>query len=87
MIQYNLFLQQPKQKELGVGVLTIHDNAAYFFEGNAEANAKMLGRLRNPEVTFINSRGILLKGYEPDGVDKASRERFKYQEWYCTFVA
>lgn len=87
MIQFNLIPQKVsgKPKCTGVGVLTVQDKVALFFSDDAGLNSKLLGTLEHPEIIFMNSVGILIKGFEPCGSDKSGRQKFNYQEWYCTY--
>lgn len=88
MIQYNFVPQivKGKPKIKGVGVLTIANKEAIFFEGEANEMSAVLGVLKNPELVSMTSRGIMIKGFEPVGADKQGREKYNYQEWYCSFV-
>lgn len=88
MIQYNFIPQLGKgnPKIRGVGLLTWNDKEVIFFEGHGDRESKILGELKNPEIKFINSRGIMLKGFEPSGFTKDGRQKFNYQEWYLSFV-
>ena len=88
MIQFNFIPQKGVRGEpnsLGIGRLVIHDNEAFFFEGKDEtAKSRTLGMLKHPEIIFISSDGIMLKGYEQCGFNTFGQNKFKYQEWYCS---
>lgn len=87
MIKYRFIPQTgSKPKIKGIGILTIHNKEAMFFENKAGQYDKLLGRLKEPEVVSINSFGIFLKGYELVGFDKTGKEKYKYKEWYCSFI-
>jgi hypothetical protein len=47
-------------------------------------HARLLAELRHAEIVSASSHGIMLKGYEPAGVDRHGREVMKYQEWWIT---
>ncbi len=90
MIQYRFIPQRGintnSQDIKGIGVLTIYQKEAMFFEGDAGHNSKILGILNNPEVTAITHLGIHLKGYEPCGYEKNGTKKYRYKEWYCPFI-
>lgn len=88
MIQYKFFPQKGKkdQNTGKQGILSVVNKAAVFFSDKADKDSKVFGILEHPEIVFINAVGIMLKGYEPVGFDSAGREKFEYQEWYCSFV-
>ena len=78
--------QLPKKEKNGTtGILSIdtstlvNKRTAYFLD----EQERCVATLNNPEVVWINPHGIYLKGYEPDGVDKTGRQKYKYQEWFC----
>jgi hypothetical protein len=63
------------------------DKAEMFFWDDANnPQGHVLAKLEKPEIIFINSIGMMVKGYEPDGVDRAGRRKFKYQEWFVAFL-
>lgn len=87
MIQYKfipLIGSKPKMK--GIGLLTIDHGEAMFSEGYGDRNDKILGILKKPEITHLTSHGIFLKGFEPREYDKQGKEKFRYMEWYCSFI-
>jgi hypothetical protein len=86
MIQYKLNIQIPGQKYIGKGLLIIHNKVALFYEGEADNNSKLLAKMNLPEILWITSNGIFLKGYKPDGVNKKGIEKFVCQEWFCEFI-
>ena len=88
MIQFNFIPQQVKGKPrvLGQGLLTVNKKHATFFEGEATFQSSILGTLKHAEIVFMNSKGIMLKGYEPAGTDKQGIQKFNYQEWWCSYV-
>jgi hypothetical protein len=87
MIKYRFIPQigiKPKVK--AIGLLCIDNGKALFFENEAGWNDKLLGILEHPEIKWMNSNGIYLKGFAPNGTDKLGRNKYKYMEWYCTFI-
>ena len=89
MMQYNFIPQKVRgnPKVIGQGILDVSNKDAIFSSGQrGSKDSRVLGILKNPEIIFINSEGIMLKGYEPAGIDKAGRTKFNYQEWYCQFI-
>jgi len=86
-IRYNFIPQKGKNpKIVGTGVLTMDHGEAVFFSGDAGADSKVLGVLEKPEVVFLNSSGILLKGYVSAGFERDGTERLNNVKWYCTFI-
>lgn len=87
MIQFNFIPQivKGKPKILGTGILTADEKEAIFFS-SSDWDSIVLGRLKHPEIIFINFHGILIKGYESCGVDKTGKEKYNYQEWYCSYI-
>lgn len=82
MPHFILVTQLPKPKNLGEGSLSIgKDGEAQFFEGNCEANARILASMVRVKLDAAAAAGLFLSGMEPDGVDKSGRPKFKYQEW------
>ena len=82
MPHFTLVTQHPKPKVFCVGSLSIgKDGTAEFFEGNAEANARVLASLVRVRIEWAAAAGILVSGMEPDGFDRAGRPKFKHQEW------
>ena len=82
MPHFILVTQHPKPKSLGEGSLSIEKSGdADFFEGNAEANARVLARMVRVRIEWAAAAGILISGMEPDGIDRAGQAKFKHQEW------
>lgn len=85
-MNFILHKQKPKPDKKGIeGNLAVHDLppeglAAYFFQ-----DEKILAQLNKPDIVFINPPGIMLRGYEPAGVDRQGRQKFTYQEWFLRF--
>jgi len=83
----NLYLQKPKpSKKQLVGEVTSDKAEMFFWDDANNPQGHVLAKLEKPEIIFINSRGMMVKGYEPDGVDRAGRRKFKYQEWFVAFL-
>ncbi len=57
----------------------------FFWDDPTAHNGRVLAQLEKPEIIFISTTGLMFKGYEPDGVDKTGRKKFKYQEWFIAF--
>lgn len=82
MPHFILMTQYPKPKDLGLGSLSIDkDGNADFFEGNAEANARVLSSMARIRIEWAAAAGIMLSGLEADAVDRSGRPKFKHQEW------
>lgn len=82
MPHFILVTQHPKPKIVGEGSLSIgKDGEAQFFEGNCDSNARVLASMVRVKLDTAAAAGLFLSGMEPDGVDKAGRQKFKFQEW------
>lgn len=82
MPHFKLVTQHPKAQELGLGSLSISKSGqADFFEGNAESGSRILASMERVRIEWAAAAGILLSGLENDGVDRAGRIKYKYQEW------
>lgn len=82
MAHFILVTQHPKPKDIGIGSLSIgKDGEAEFYEGNAEANARVLAKMVRVKIEWAAAAGILISGMEPDGIDRTGRAKFKHQEW------
>lgn len=87
MAHFVLVEQLPIPKDLGIGSLSIgKDGEADFFEGNAEANARVFARMVRVKIEWAAAAGILLSGMEPDGIDRTGRAKFKHQEWLLRYL-
>lgn len=85
-------ISKKPEKKIATGSLSlVADNrfaqqkVAYFIEKNQQNNDRVVAELKHPEIVFITSDGIRLKGYESNGVDPTGREKMIYQEWYVSF--
>lgn len=75
-----VYKQKPRVMTQGVsGELSVDNKQAHLFGPDDLLIMEML----NPELVFINPAGLLLRGFEPNGVDKAGRSKYLYQEWFC----
>lgn len=87
MPHFTLVIQHPKAKDLGNGSLSISkDGEADFFEGNAGSNSRVLASMVRVKIEWAAAVGILISGMEPDGLDRAGRPKFKYQEWLLRYL-
>lgn len=82
MAHFKLIIQYPQSKDVGEGSLSISkDGCAEFYEGNAEFNSRIMATMINAKIVWAAAAGILISGFEHDGVDKSGRMKAKYQEW------
>lgn len=82
MIKFTLYIQHPKPKKIGTGVLSIgQDQRAMFFSGNAAIDSEILVQLQDTRIVHASSDSILLEGKEPTGTNRQGSLTFKYQEW------
>lgn len=81
-MKFILHTQLTKTGNPIVGTLSSDKTQCLFSEDETGINFL----LEQPEIIFINPDGIMLRGFEPDGVDKTGRKKYKYQEWYCRWI-
>ena len=74
-----LYKQKPKPTKLVWHGYASGDNKAIHF---FDMDDKLICTLEKPDIIFINTDGLMIKGYEPNGVDRAGRQKYLYQEWY-----
>ena len=87
MSHFLLVTQFPKPNTLAEGRLSIgEDGGADFFEGDANAESRLLASMVRVQIRWAAAGGILLSGMEPDGVDKSGRQKFKSQEWWLCYL-
>lgn len=82
---FKLIKQLPRPRKITVnGYLSIDrkTNQATFWTLEETINATM----ERIKLIFANSEGMLLTGFEPNGIDKNGRAKYKYQEWYLVFL-
>jgi len=83
----NLYIQKPKPSKTPLtGAATCDHDEMIFWDDPTNQRGHVLAVIRHPELVFINSHGVMVKGYEPDGEDKTGRSKFKYQEWFIAFT-
>jgi len=78
-MKYTLNILLPKTKTIGVGALAIDSGDGFFFY------SLQTYLLRKVEVISITPDGIRLRGFESVGFEKNGQEKFKYQEWWCSY--
>lgn len=84
--QFRLYIQLPKPKDLGVGVISIDKTGtAHFFKDWGEAGSILLAEMVRTKIEFAGAMGIMLSGHQPDGFTKNGQEKFVYQEWWLTY--
>lgn len=76
-----------KEKIKAIGFLTLDDkNAGTALFCGGENQETIVAELHRPHVIFITSNGIFLSGMKPSGADSAGRQKYVYEEWYCSYV-
>jgi hypothetical protein len=83
---YDLYLQQPKVKHVGKGLLNIEQNGTASFYDSPEANAHFLAELKRVRIDFAGAAGIMLDGFESVGADAQQREKFRFQQWWLMYT-
>lgn len=82
MAHFQLVVQLPKPKVLGLGSLSIGPKGdAQFFEGDADANARVLASMERVRIEWAAAAGIMLSGMEVDGVTRSGQIKYKAQQW------
>ena len=78
-MKYTLNILLPKIKTIGIGTLAIDSGDSLFFYGSKTY------LMHKADVIFIGPFGIKIRGFEPVGFEKNGQEKFKYQEWWCSY--
>lgn len=85
--QFELIIQKPKPKPLGVGVLSVDKRGeAHFFEGLGESNSAVLAHMVRSRLESAAAHGLMISGMEPAGLDKHGCQKFVYQEWWLRYL-
>lgn len=85
--KFVLYMQNPKPKQIGVGVLSIdRGGEAQFFAGNGDAGDAILACMDRARIEFAAATGIRLSGFEPHGFDRAGNQKYRYQEWWLAYT-
>ena len=84
--QYALYTQNPKPEKKGVGFLSIDRNGdANFFSGTGAQGCSMIARMVRAKIDFAAADGIMVSGFEPCGVERDGKKKFRYQEWWLAY--
>lgn len=84
--QYALYTQNPKPEKKGVGFLSIDRNGdANFFSGTGAQGCYMIARMVRSRIDFAAADGIMVSGFEPCGVERNGKNKFRYQEWWLAY--
>lgn len=84
--QFCLYIQQPKTKKIGIGVISVGRNGdAHFFSGFGERDSKVLANMERVKMDFIGASGIHISGFERVGTNKNGTGKYIYQEWWLTY--
>lgn len=86
--QFKLITQQPKPKEVGVGVLSVDQKTqeAHFFSGFGDDASELLCAMERVRIDFAAAHGIMLSGMEPVGFDKFGKKKYRFQEWWLIYT-
>lgn len=79
MTPQTLYKQKPKPRKTGLVGYTVGDDKHLVF---CTPDHTIITELDKADIVFINSEGMMLKGYEPNGHESTGRQKFLYQEWY-----
>jgi len=87
--QFHLYLQLPKPKDFGLGVLSLVSDGgtAHFFSGDGGDGARIVADLERVRLAFAGADGLMLSGMQPVGLDRLGRQKYIYQEWWLRFVS
>lgn len=84
--RFLLYVQQPKPKKIGVGVLSIDRNGdAHFFSGEGEQGCTMLADMTRAKIDFAAANGIMVSGFEPFGFERNGKTKYRLQEWWLAY--
>jgi len=86
MSKFVLYIQNPKPKMIGDGVLSGSDkNDYHFFSGNGDKDDKFLAVLTRVQLDFAGSNGIMLSGFEQYGFERSGRAKYRHQQWWLVY--
>lgn len=87
---FTLYIQIPISKNLGQGTLSVEGNGVARFTSSHRENSlfdsHILAVLHGVRLELAAKDGIRLSGFQPNGVDKQGREKFRYQEWWLAYA-
>jgi len=43
-------------------------------------------KIKEPEVMYVNAHGMMIKGYEPSGLDRRGIPTFRYVEVFLSWI-
>lgn len=75
-------LPEPNEKPIHVDV-SITDDILMLFE---EGNSRKVFEMQKPEIMHVNAHGMMLKGYQPNGVARGGILRFLYKEVFLSWI-
>lgn len=81
---FYLTKQLPKLSKKTMGYLDVDSKtkrAMFWTE-----NDKCIADMESVQIKCANTEVIILSGFEPAGLDRTGRGKFKYQEWVLRFV-
>ena len=81
-MNYHLYVQLPKPKDLGIGSLSVDNtgSAIFFFTSGSMAS------LNRCHLEAVAMKGIRISGFELIGVDKQGQNKYRYQEWWLAYL-
>lgn len=82
--QFTLFIQYPKPKNLGLGVLDIDKSGTALFFGGINSD-ELLATMKRVKIETAAMNGISISGFQPIGFEKTGIEKFRYQEWWLRY--
>jgi hypothetical protein len=81
-VKFKLFVQLPKPKEIGVGVIDIGQNGtAHFF-----IKDRLVAEMVRVRLEWMAVKGLYLNGMELAGYDRNGTPKYRYQEWFLAFL-
>lgn len=79
---FNLHKQKPRPKVTPLlGYLAVGNGEAQFFS----PDHKLLAEMSKPEMMWAGAKGIMMRGFEPNGHDREGNQKYIYQEWFLRY--
>jgi hypothetical protein len=87
-MQYKLITLYPKQKEIGIGTLSIDEKTkeAIFFSGHAKHDSFVLQSMQSATINSASADGFTLSGICPYGRPKNGAQIYILQKWFLCYI-
>ena len=86
--QFHLTTKHPTEIYFGTGVLDVNEKTkeASFFAGDGSEASQLSAHMERATLDFAAAHVIKLSGFEPHGVGRDGKQKYRYQEWFLRYV-